>query len=463
VNRDTASEAVPAAGGLTAQPVTADPPLFGTTVRLSWSILLGMLAGLALQIWTIAFLGWQGPEALYVRSIYTPVGFLVLAVTEGLVVATQVHAGIAARTGEAARALRVAPTFLMLGGGVLALTAALFALLSGPVLTALGVPPADRSHVLTFIVAVAVSSAVGLAPLVGGAALRGVGRVGIAAVLGVAFSGLSAAAMVALNATTGLGVNSVPLGGLVATVIVGAITIRLLPRHGISLPADWRPSREALQQLWMLALPVAATFLLLSTVSFGYLRVLRAAGQLQVTGFSLGQMATMFFMVAATAAGSGAAIAVNIRQAADRRALNREGLLVLLRAVLPVYLVIGAAAFALRHPLTRLLTSNRAIADVAASYFVWMGPSLALFGGSLAMLTYLEQIGRARAAFTLNVLYFAVILGTAFSLPQPVTSSAMARLLAGGNVVGFVTLLLSAWYLVKRPSAIDRTDPASNG
>ena len=111
------------------------------------------------------FLGWQGPRALYVRSVYTPVGFLIMAVTEGLIVATQVAAGTAARVEGRVRALRAVPTFLTAGCGVLALTAIGFLVARGPLLARFGVPPQHRTLVSSFIVTTTVSSVLGLATL----------------------------------------------------------------------------------------------------------------------------------------------------------------------------------------------------------------------------------------------------------------------------------------------------------
>ena len=114
---------------------------------------LATVAGLVLQIFTLAFLGRLGGDALYVRAIYTPISFLVLAVTEGLVVAAQVSAGIATRSGRR-DTLRPLPTFLALGGGALILIAGVFAVASEAIMGVLEVDPADHGEVLNFVVAV---------------------------------------------------------------------------------------------------------------------------------------------------------------------------------------------------------------------------------------------------------------------------------------------------------------------
>ncbi|WP_033219792.1 MATE family efflux transporter [Kitasatospora phosalacinea] len=428
---------------------TAPASLDVSAGRLAVSILLGLVAGLVLQTWTVAFLGRLGPEALYVRSVYTPIGYLVLAVTEGLVVATQVSAGIAARNGRSRDALKSVPTFFAIGAGLLVLQAAVVLAASGSILAALGVAPGARHAVLVFVVTLALTSAIGLVPHLGAGVLRGLGHTGPASWLGVLFTVLSIVGTVVLHAVTGLGVLAVPIGGLPATLIIGVAVAVVLRRKQVARP-PLAGDRAAVRELLSLGAPVAGTFLLLSTVTFGYLRMLREAGPTEVAGFSLGQMAVGLLMVIAMAVGSGTAIAVTLRPGESRREINHAGLITALRLSLPPYLLLGAAAFLFREPIARALTTDRAAVPVAAGYFAWVGPTLVLFGGTLALLGYLEQIGRAGTAFLLNTAYFTVMLTAAFLIPGPVDAGDLAKLMAVGNVLGFVTLWFSARFLVLR-------------
>ena len=393
------------------------------------------------------YLGRLGPEALYVRSIFTPVGFIVLAVTEGLVTTSQVVAGKAAREGRQADALRSAPTFLVVGAVLLAVLALSFAVVSHPSLSVLAVPTAEQHTVTVFVATVCVASAAGLVPAVAGAAVRGVGRTWIAAALGGGYTVMAMAAMPLMRLLTDTDVLSVPLGEFAATAVIGATAVAILPGTGIERPR-LRLDRQALRMLWLIAVPIAATFLSLSLITFGYLRVLRHAGGAEVTGFSLGQMATQFFLVPAQAIGSGAAIAANLHAHPDRTVPGRAGLAALLRLILPLYLITSATIFLARRPVADLFASDPQINQAMVDYLGWVGPTLVLFGGTFAMLTFLEQTGRAREAFALNIGYFAVLLVVAFSLPQPVHCIALARLLAAGNLFGFWSVLaLTCWLL----------------
>jgi Na+-driven multidrug efflux pump len=260
---------------------------------------------------------------------------------------------------------------------------------------------------------------------------------------------LTIVTMVVLRATTDLGVLAVPVGTVVAAALTGAATFAVMREDFRHIPG-LRVRRDGLRDLWTFGLPVAGTFLLLSVVNSGYLRVLRNAGPVGISGFNLGQNAYSLFMVASLAIGSGVAVAANLRGGDDRRTVDQAGLTTAVRMALPAYAVIGGLIYLLRDPLAALLTSDKAVAAVAATYFMWIGPSFTVQGGTLALLAYLEQIGRASTALILNTIYFGVMLAVAFALPQPVTTTDLIRVIAVSNLVGFASCWLSARYLIQR-------------
>ena len=238
-----------------------------TTIRFAWAVLLSLSFGLALQYWIVHFLGTIGPKALYVQSIYIPIGFLVIAVTEGLSVVTQVTAGIATRTRDRAHAARLVPTFVLTAGCLLLVVGLGFRVLATPILDLLAVPRADRTTVVAFTLSTIAASAGGLVPVAAGAAVRGIGSVRIASVLGVLGSVVSAVCIWAVNTVFHLGIYSVPVGGLIATLLGGSGTIAALWRAGVRTPR-MSAEREGLRAMWTIAAPVAATNLLLSTVGW---------------------------------------------------------------------------------------------------------------------------------------------------------------------------------------------------
>jgi Na+-driven multidrug efflux pump len=422
--------------------------LLGTGIRFSASILVGLLAGQVQQIWTLAFLGHLGGQALYIRAIYTPVSFLVLAVTEGIAVASQVSAGIATRNGRR-DVLRPLPTYATVSCGLLLLIALAFTAGQRVVFSVLSVGTADRHMVVAFVTSMCLASMIGLLPGMASTMLRGMGRPGTSSVLAAGSVALTIVAMVFLRATTNLGVLAVPAGTVVAAALIGAVTFAVM-REDFRQISGLGVRRDDLRDLLTFGLPVAGTFFLLSVVNSGYLRVLRNAGTVGISGFNLGQNAYSLFMVVSLAIGSGVAVAVNLRGGDDRRPVVQAGLTTTVRMALPAYAVIGGLIYLFRDPLAALLTSDKAVAAVGATYFMWIGPSFTLQGGTLALLAYLEQIGRASTALILNTIYFAVMFAVAFALPQPVSSTDLIRVIAVSNVVGFASCWMSARYLIHR-------------
>lgn len=431
------------------------PVKLRTATRFSASILAGLLAGLVLQVWTLAFLGHLGGTALYVRAIYTPVSFLVLAVTEGVSVAAQVSAGIATRTGRG-DVLRPLPACAAAGCGLLLLIALAFTAAQRVVFSVLSVAAADRPLVLAFVITMCLASLIGVLPAVLSSILRGAGRTGASAVLAAGSVVLTIATMALLRVTTGLGVLALPAGTAAAGVATGAAAVAVM-RADFARLRGLAVRRDDLRDLMTFGLPVAGTFLLLAAVNSGYLRVLRHAGAAGISAFSLGQNVFSLIMVVALAIGSGVAVTVSLHPAPDRRALVQSGLTATVRMTLPVYAVIGGLTWLLRDPLAAALTSDHAVAAAGAAYFAWMGPSFTLSGGTLALLTYLEQTGRASTALILNTAYFAVMFAVAFALPQPVSSADLIRVIAVSNVIGFGTCWMSARCLTRRPGGQDAT------
>ena len=418
--------------------------------KLAVAFVLGVLAALGLQIWVVVFLGELGPQALYARAIYAPIGFLVLAVHEGLAVVAQIRAGISRRISRPQDAAGGLPTLLLVGAGLFGILALLLVFASGPLLASLGVSAADQPAVRNFLLLMCAANLAAVAPTLLIALLRGAGRGRLASTLGVAHVALAAAAMIALDASTHLGALAVPVGYLIATAVAAAAATVATRRIGVDVPA-FRVERATLVDLWKIALPVGASFLLLAVVSSGYLHALRHTGAAEVTGFSLGQILLTFLVVPATALGSAAAVAVTGRPAADRTALNRSGQSILIRTAVPLYLVVAIVVVLTRDRLVSAVTSSPGVQPFAEQFLLWVGPTLVLFGPTLAVLTYLEQIGKASAALLLNVTFFAVVLGIALLLPQPVRSSTLTQLIAVSNVIGFAGVQFSAARLLRRP------------
>lgn len=409
---------------------------------MSLNLVVMTTAGTVLQVAVTAFLGHLGGDALYVRSVYVPFGFVSLAVSEGIAVAAQVWTSTSHRQGDMSRVggVMVLMTVLSAGGfGVLTLVALAG---SGPLETLLAVPAASRGDVQSFLVTVLAANGLTMVPAVARAVLRGLGRAGMAATLALVDTVLAVSAILAVHQFAGLGALSVPVGLTIGAVPMGIVAWLAARRSGV-LP-EWARPAAALAPLRRIALPVAGSFLVLSVASLGYLWLLRGAGVADVAGFGLGQTVQTFLIVPATAIGS--AVAITVTLDGDRTNAFRT----VLRLALPAYAAIACAVFTLRGPLVDVLTSDRAVRQVAMDYLGIVGPSLLALGISLAVLTYLEQAGHAPAAFILNITFFAAVLAIGAALPDPRHAHALVLLIAAANIAGCGCVLSAGRALLRK-------------
>ncbi|MGW6226579.1 MATE family efflux transporter [Cellulosimicrobium cellulans] len=239
------------------------PPAAGPTVgalrrrvvRLAAPICAALVVGALAQLVIAALLGHMGDDALYVRSLFIPVTFLVLAVQEGLDVSTQV--GFARLHGSRARATEdgvaeddgvtavptSATTALLgrfVGGGAAVLGGvALLVVLAAPALAdVLSVPAPLVAEFVAFARWTVVASVLSVPTAVAAAALRGWARTGASATVALLVAGLQVLVVWLVGLVGGFGALAVPVAitgsTLVGAAVAWALLVRahLLPRPG---------------------------------------------------------------------------------------------------------------------------------------------------------------------------------------------------------------------------------------
>jgi len=430
-------------------PARPSRSLLHRTAAMAVSLIAMTSAGTVLQIAVLAYLGHLGGQALYLRSVYLPFGFLTLAVAEGLTVTVQVATAELHRRNRTAEA---GGPLLVLGalglGGFLVLALSTW-LVATPLAALLHVPATSRGEVRAFTVAMLIAAGMAMVATLASAALRGLGRVRLSAALAVAETLLICVSMLGAQALWSVGALSVPIGFVAGSLPIAVLGWTAVVRAGVSL--RWPAALAGvLHQLRWIALPVAGSFLVLAFSSFGYLCLLRDASADEVAGFGLGQTIQTFLIVPAIAIGSAAAIASTLYGDANRRRSRTGALRTVVSLALPAYLLISTAVVLLRAPLVEALTRSAEVGSVAVDYLGTVGPSLALLGVTLAVLTFLEQTGNASGAFVLNATFFAAVLAMGAALATPLHPHSLTLLIAFANVVGCACVLSCAVAIVRR-------------
>ncbi|WP_144681167.1 MATE family efflux transporter [Cellulosimicrobium sp. TH-20] len=460
--------ALPGGSGLPGASAPSVAELRRRVLRLAGPICAALVVGALAQLVVAALLGHMGDDALYVRSLFIPVTFLVLAVQEGLDVSTQV--GFARLRGARGRddvpssaTAALLGRFVAAGGAVLGAVALLVVLAAPALATVLSVPGPLVAEFVAFARWTVLASVLSVPTAVAAAALRGWGRTGASATVALLVAGLQVLVVWLVGLVGGFGFLAVPVA-IAGSTLVGAgvawallVRARLLPPPGRRMRGAARPGAadhrgvDVRALLLGVGLPVGLSYLLLTVTNLVMVWVLGPSGTDVVAGF--GGAATVQTLVVVPAIGLAAAVSIVMNQQWGAGALGllprtfRAGTVV----VAGTYVVVGALVLAAAPLLAGQLSTDPEVAAQAALYLRVVGPSYAGVGLVLYLVTLLEQLGYGRVAVTLNVLYHAVSLGVGGALARAGGGpTALYATIAVANVVGLAVLLPVAVRLVRR-------------
>lgn len=445
---------------------------------LALPICAALVVGAAAQSVIAALLGHMGDDALYVRSVFIPVAFLVLALQEGLDISTQVGFARLRGAQDVARTRRTLGAFVRTGALVFAVTALVIAVTAPWLASLLDVPAEQRAQFVEFARWMAVASALTVPTTIAAAALRGWGRPGLSAILSVLAAVIQVGGVWLVGEVGGLGVMSVPLATAASAVIGTAAASILLLREGLARgprpasptgvtagetgePGPTSSGVDVRGLLLGIGVPVSLSYLLLTVTNFVTVWILSSSGSSVVAGY--GAAATVQTVLIVPAIGLAAAVGVVMNQQwgmGDLGLLPRT-LRVGTTIVVGVYVTTGLLAFLTAPLVARLMAADPRVVEETELYLRVVGPSLAGLGIVLFLLTLLEQLGHGPVAVALNVAYAAVSLGIGGILArQGGGPEALYLVIACSNAVGVLVVLPLTSHLVRRKAAEVPASPA---
>jgi Na+-driven multidrug efflux pump len=413
------------------------------------------------QLVVIGLIGRIGGDALYVRSLYTPVAFLFLAVTTGLAVTLQVAVAQCRGRGED---VQIGRYF----GGVARVGALVYIVLgvalvsSLPLLAAaLRMAPDRRGTFHEFLVAMAGAALLGMVGELCAAVLRGLGRTGTAALVTFAYVGCYLCTAVVGGLLLRGGLMAVALGaalGALAEVCAGLTILTRGRVLGLRAFTAWR--RGVPRLVAAIGVPVGSSYVVLCVVNLLLLRIVAPAGQQAVAGFSVGYMMQSTIIVPAVGLGSSIAVLMNQSSAAGftdaARTIFRRGMLLALVGYLIITLVVVTAG----GQLAGLMSGSPAIAAQAREFITMVGPTFGITALTLAAMTVLEQVGYGALAAFLNASYFAGIVSIGWLLTaRSGNISDLYLTMRIAALCSLVTALPLVCFLALRPRVLTRASP----
>ncbi len=386
----------------------------------------------------VAIMGEMGDNALYLRSLYQPVGFLLVALSVAFAVTNQVAAAISKGAGRPtevmASALSLARIWFVSGVVIVVLLA-----VSAPALAAfLDVDVALRDDFASFLRWTAAAGLLVIGPALCASCLRGYGYAREATLVMICAAVAKIGCVAGIGLGAGVGIMSVPLAEVASGVTGLLIGLVMLRRKEIWNPAavrSWRP--EVYGGLWRIGAPVAASFLVIAAYNVGVLGVLGRFGPDAVSGFSVAAALQSLVLLPGTMIGTATAIVLNQQLGAAQRDRIQATLRGGLELSMACYVLIAVVMWLIAEPFARITTPTPSIAGETAAYLGVVALSFVVQGPVLAALTIMEHTGGGFLAIVLNAIYFGLVVAVGAIVAARVgSSSGFYDAVAACNLIG---------------------------
>jgi multidrug resistance protein, MATE family len=391
---------------------------------ITYPIVLGNLATIALGVADTAILGRYGTEALTAVALAYPVYFVAAMLSTGWATAAQVLASRRFGAGETAAAGRVLDTGLAIGVGAALPLLVLLVLLATPVLRALGGETGAAGAGATYLRIVAAGLPFVAATAMFRAVYTGLGATKVALWLALLVNAVNIPLDLFLIFRLDLGATGSALGTLSATA-TGAGFMLLYGRRRFRgsmpflRPEHLRAWRQTAPAFWRIGWPETAMLFLGYFTSVIVVRFAAQLGVAELGGWRILSMIITVIWTVIFATSTGIAILIGQRLGAGdlpgAQAAQRAGLL--LMALLAA--AVSLPALAAPRLLIGLFTGDAAIVDAAAGAVIIVLGQVPLMVLGMVMAAALRAGGDTKSIMYASLIAdYAVYVPLAFLLTQ---------------------------------------------
>lgn len=448
---DLAPIAVPNDGGSEMSRSSERLTAWRTIFRLALPLMIAEAIDFLVLLGIVRIMGLMGGAALYVRALYQPIDYLLIALALAFSVSNQVSAAISRGMGGGQDVLASACSTarVWIGGGLVLCTVLAFA---APALAdLLQTQSAARAVFVDFLRWTAFAGLLTIGPALTASCLRGYGLVRGALVVTMSASLTNIGGVAVLGLGFRIGIAAIPISLVLSSLVGLAVGLLMLRRTELWQPSAiraWRP--DVLDRLRRIGVPVAASVVVLAVYNFAILNVLGQFGSAPVAGFSIALAAQNLIFLPAFMLGTATAIVLNQQRGAGELRLVRRTLRSGLEMAAAVYLVIAVAVRLLGGVYAHLMSSDPAVAHQTASYLTIVGLTYVVQGPVLTSLTVMEHTEGGVLAIILNIIYFAlVVVATHVVTANDYTVTAFYWTVALCNPIGVVVPIVATGYIRK--------------
>jgi putative MATE family efflux protein len=426
-----------------------------------WTMAMPMIAGMTVHTLYVvadtAFIGTLGIHALAAATFVAPLFFLTIALTMGIGTAVTALVAQAVGRGDALGADATAGTAIT-SGLVLGLVFGAVGLLAGrAMLGVLGAEGVVADLGWEYFQVLALFMPLFFVSPVLRSILTGEGDAKVPMIV----LGVSTITNIVLDAlfilVLGMGLRGAAIATTLSVVLsVSAFSVLLLRRTSSFVRVRWStlvPCRAVLGPLFTLAVPIAASMIVMSAGIMFYNRILADFGSVAVAAYGAASKIDMIVMLPIFGLSGAAVTVVGMFAGAGRSDLVRSTALYTYRWATTLAAVIGGAAFLTSDGILRIFTNDAealAIGSVYLGYMIFAYPMMAIGMTTGRLLQGLGHGFPALFITTLRVLLVGVpVAYIAVNVFDQSIEGVWIGVLTGG-ACATVTSILMVWRLMWR-------------
>lgn len=389
-------------------------------MKMSFPMILASLITQIVQLTNMAFMGNVGDDEAYLRSLYIPFAFLIIALTEGIQISNQVS--VSRLKGERKyEEIRLnINNFIILGIGI-SLIVLLFVTIFGPMLISLfQIPDHLEKRFMHFIYLMFLASTFSVFLLILISSLRGIGKVNLASSLIISYAAVNVGLVYYFSFVLKKGLFSIFFGNILSALVLIVVTLTYLIRSKLIIfnRKYFKFYRKSLHYIKVVGIPISLSYIVIFVSSFFFNLIIKPFGPEAISGFGVAYYIQTFSIVPSIAIGTALGIIMNHNIGAGNQYYPRVYNTYKTGSIFTIlfYLVISTMLFLFREEIVSLMIKNEASINEATLYLFIVTPSYVFMGLSLMTITTLEQINKGVIAVLFNILYFVMIIGVGWFL-----------------------------------------------
>ncbi|MDQ0216248.1 Na+-driven multidrug efflux pump [Oikeobacillus pervagus] len=383
-------------------------------IRVSLPLIIASIVTSIVQLANVAFMGNLGSEEIYVRSLYTPFAFLLIALIEAFQISNQVSIARLNGEGDIEGIKQNIFSFVLLSIAISLAVWIIIYFLSPYIAKYYNVPDDVAKKFIDFLTLMFLVNILGIVAMVLSSSLRGIGKLGLSMILSIGYALLNITLVYMFSFHWNKGVLSLVYANLISSLTLCIVSLIILMKLNlIKIKKQYfMLSHKGLFFLKVVGIPIFISYIIIFLSNFFYNKIIEPFGHSTLSGFNVGYYVQTFAIIPAIAIGSALGIIINNNIGAGKLYYPRVYQIMKKGTLLTLifYIIMSALIFIFKMNIAQLMLIDEASIKQAVLFLKIVAPTYIFFGVVLMTITTLEQINKGYLALTLNSVYFLTII-----------------------------------------------------